>query len=87
MARPQADGGVRKGEGMNRSCMNCRFCGMVKNVDGTLMHSCRRRPPVLAQQAIPVGGGQLGWVTSTAWPIVTDRDWRGDFEPELKLAS
>lgn len=42
-------------------------------------------PPHVFGTHFPAGGGNIGNVSATVWPIVQTDDWCGEFEPKLVL--
>ena len=51
---------------------------LFRSPDKTLQKVCKRYPPVLALQAIPVNG-QVQWVGNTAFPMLSGEDCCGEF--------
>jgi hypothetical protein len=70
-----------------RSCANCKFCESVTNpVAAQSMMFCRKRPPSSAAQCIGLdpATGQVKWMYTTLWPMVTSADWCNEHVMKLQ---
>ena len=69
----------KKGE-----CSNCIYYDESEDV-----RYCRRHAPGQYKQMldIDIPNGQPFSVFNSRWPVVTDGDWCGEFEPQEKAAS
>lgn len=74
-------------------CENCKFLGMRKNDQGQIVAVlCRRKPPEVVAQFLPVGQDEQGRVrievaSNTFWPAVNPQDWCGEYAPAIEVAS
>lgn len=79
------DGNVLKFDSV-QTCNACRHCGIITMPGKVIQKVCKRYPPTLALQAIPVNG-QIQWAGNTAWPLLSGDDCCGEFSAKAAALS
>ena len=64
-----------------QTCEECQFFKeFPEPLDG--FGECRRSPPVLIERLIGRQGGHRDFLAGTAFPVVSDREWCGEWRKQ-----
>ena len=67
---------------MDKSCLTCKYKGVMTNNQKEQMAVCRRYPPTVVG-GIVSGPNGPGWTTTTALPGISPGEWCGEYAVDL----